>query len=80
MRLKSIIAVCAVTGSVLVGGCGEEDADNAINGAQDQLQREAEELTDGLPDQARDAREQAEEAADRARQQIDDLTNPDNQP
>lgn len=80
MRPRAILAVFAVTGAVLIGGCGEEDADNAINGAQDQIQREAEELTDGLPDQARDARQQAEDAAAQAQQQIEDLTNGDNQP
>jgi hypothetical protein len=61
-----------VAGALSAAGCGEEDV---INEAQDEVQRQAEDITQGIPDEARDAREQVEGAAQDVQDQIDDLTN-----
>jgi flagellar hook-basal body complex protein FliE len=59
-----------VAGALSATGCGDD-----VNDAQDEVQRQAEDFTQGIPQEARDARRQAEEAAGQIQQQIDDLTN-----
>jgi outer membrane murein-binding lipoprotein Lpp len=69
---RGAFATIAVSGGLLLAGCGEEDA---VNEAQDEIQRQAEDLTQGIPDEAQDIQQQAEDAAQGVQDQIDDLTN-----
>ena len=71
-QLHGALAAFAVAGALSAAGCGEEDA---VNEAQDEIQRQAEDFTQGIPDEARDVQQQAEDAADQVQDQIDDLTN-----
>ena len=68
-RIRSGLAAIALGGALILGGCGEDD----VNNARDDLQQEAEDFTQGIPDEAQDARQQAEDAADQIQQQIDEL-------
>jgi hypothetical protein len=70
-RLRGALAAIALAGALVLGGCGEDD----INNAQDDIQREAEDFTQGIPEDARDVQQQAEDAAQDVQDQIDDLTN-----
>ena len=74
-QLHGALTAFAVAGALSAAGCGEEDA---VNQAQDEIQREAEDFTQGIPDDARDVQQQAEDAAQDVQDQIDDLTNEGN--
>ena len=69
VRLRALLAAFAVTGAVILGGCGEED----VNNARDDVQRQAEDFTQGIPGQAEDVQQQAEDAAQDVQDQIDAL-------
>lgn len=66
---RGVLAALAVCGAVILGGCGEDN----VNDARDDIQRQAEDFTQGIPDQAQDAQEQAEGAAQDVQDQIDAL-------
>ena len=70
-RSRAGLAAIALAGALILGGCGEED----VEGARDDIQREAEDFTQGIPEDARDVQQQAEDAAQDVQDQIDDLTN-----
>ena len=70
-RFPGVLAALAVAGAVFLGGCGEEDA---VNEAQDEIERQAEDLTQGIPDDARDVQQQVDDATDQVQDQIDDIT------
>ena len=59
-----------MAGALSAAGCGDD-----VNDAQDEIQRQAEDFTQGIPQEARDAQQQAEDAADQIQQQIDELEN-----
>ena len=63
------LAAFAVGGALLLGACGEDD----VNDARDDIQREAEDFTQGIPQEAQDAQQQAEDAAQDLQDQIDAL-------
>ena len=60
-----------MAGALSATGCGEEDA---VNEAQEEIQRQAEDFTQGIPDEAQDVQQQAEDAANQVQDQIDDIT------
>ena len=59
-----------MAGALSATGCGEEDA---VNEAQDEIQRQAEDLTQGIPDEAQDVQDQVDDAANQVQEQIDAL-------
>ena len=71
-RFRALLAAFALGTAVIFGACGEEDA---VNEAQDEIQRQAEDFTQGIPEEAQDVQQQAEDAAQDVQDQIDDLTN-----
>ena len=70
-KSRGVLAVAAVAGAMLLGGCGSD----TLNQAQDDVQQEATNYVQGMPGQALDARQQAEDAANQLQQQLDGITN-----
>ena len=68
-RFRGALAAAGICGAVILGGCGEDD----VNDARDDIQRQAEDFTQGIPQEAQDAQQQAEDAAQEIQDQIDAL-------
>lgn len=68
-QIRGVLAALGVGGALILGGCGEDD----LNDARDDVERQAEDFTQGIPDQAEDVQQQAEDAAQDVQDQIDAL-------